>query len=610
MAGHSIEQEAQSHMALGKLLRKDRPPELQAAVQEVLDSDLSTDSKIAKIRKLDGVGGHGEESRTKSDEVSEVDKAQVQLWQPLRFTLGRLKTIIKLPHTPTAFLSYLFLEHRKIKDFGRKTHVFAPTVFLPILRLDKAVPQFFSASLQAWSGRLIEILSPALENGWQLLSKRDYNMIVAMKKLCDEISAVNFKILNYRDRYFIDKIRNIEAMFFVFQYHHENVDRLLDNVAHVLLADGEHDEEAEEAEILVKSILTQGFSIPSLYDLLLGLNMMKFRRRFTYTDLVATDLGELFNPTHFACGPKVQEEIDGSVEKLRESILKLEEHHRHLRRVREYLPLKENGEVDDSLLESFYEYEESRFEGVYRRDKENVVEFVPQFLRKLDVAYGPLLVGKVRLAKAGLVSIFAPQLFMQPIDQIRRLGFKLEQASFGYRIFSYKRYIGILRDGKGTIPVEADIVKFLQEAVNDCGTLANRVAGILDRSARETETSDEGESTEAASVSERGWTLLHGGEEILSSGFLHGRVVRDALEDLVSLCFLLARYLYDREIADLRGSEEAVKKKVDSQLRAFERLADAGAFREVVTRVLSPGVSEMGSVTQSPVSAGPEAPLQ
>ncbi len=607
MAAHKIEQEAEAHIALGRLLRRDRPPELQQAVQKVLDSDLSTGSKVAKIRKLDGAVDQTDASSATGDEGAEADKNDVQLWQPLRFTLGRLKTIIKLPHSQTSLLSYLFLEHRKIKEFGRKTHVFRPTVVLPRLQLDAAIPQFLSTSLQTWANRLLELLAPVLENGWELLSKRDYNMIVAMRKLCDEISGVNFKILNYRDRYFIDKIRNIEAMFFVFQYRHEHVDDLLENVSRVLFADGEHNDEAEEIELLIKTILTQGFSIPSLYDLLLGLNMMKLRRAVTYTDLVASDLGDLFNSAHFACGPNVQEEIESSVETLRDSILKLEAEHRRLRRVREYLPVNESGEFDDNLLEGFYEFEESRFEGVYRRDKENVVEFVPQFLRKLDVAFGPLLVGKLHLAKAGQVSVFGPQAFMQPIDQIRRLGFKLEQSSFGYRIFSYSRYIGIRRDGKGAIPVEAEIVKFLQEAINNCRALANKVAGILERAAREAPL-DEDHPGEEPVVSEVMSTLPHADEEILSSGYLHGRTVRASLEILVSLCFMVARYLYDKDIVDLHGSVEAVKNKVDSQLRNFERLADEGAFREVVARVLRPDEGGGEPLTEPPAYGDQEAP--
>ena len=46
-----------------------------------------------------------------------------------------------------------------------------------------------------------------------------------------------------------------------------------------------------------------------MYNIILGLNMLKHRRYLTMNDLLCTDLGELINTRDFACPPKVKERI-------------------------------------------------------------------------------------------------------------------------------------------------------------------------------------------------------------------------------------------------------------------------------------------------------------
>lgn len=602
MSAHTLEDEARAHITLARLLRKGRPPDRQDAVQKILKSDASTATKIAKIRRLDGTpADEGQEG------AHEEERAATQSWQPLRYTLGKLKNIIKLPHTSASFLTFVFGEHRKIKDFGRRTHIFAPTIFLPVLRLDKAIPLFLTDSLQSWADRLNELLVPVLEHGWQFLTKRDYNMIVTLKKLCDEILAVNFRILNFRDRCLVDRLRNVEALFFVFYYGIGTTDRVVESISHVLLADGEHDEEAEEAELLVKSILFHGFSLPCLHDLLLGLNMMKFHRALTYADLIASDLGEIFNTARFICDPPVKERIDGSVEKLREAILALHKQRSRLREARDYLELREDGQPNDSPLERFYEFGESRFEGSYLRDRENVIRFVPLFLRKVDIAFAPLLMGRLRVEKSGQVAIFEPQLFLPQFDHFRRLGFKLEQLSFGYRVFSYRRYMAVRKEGKPTIAAEGEIIRFLEEVLSDFRSFGQKLASVL-RHASETP-GDHGPvpAIDEHTARQASLVLPCAGETIVSRGYLRGRTVRQALDLFVSLCYLLGAYLYDRELAELSESESSLDETIKTRLHTFERLAEEPLYREMVTQVLGEELAEGADATPSPAAAGPEA---
>ena len=56
VARREIEKEAENHIALGRLLRKERAEPRKTAVKKILASELSVPQKIEKIREVDETG--------------------------------------------------------------------------------------------------------------------------------------------------------------------------------------------------------------------------------------------------------------------------------------------------------------------------------------------------------------------------------------------------------------------------------------------------------------------------------------------------------------------------------------------------------------------------
>ena len=75
----------------------------------------------------------------------------------VRKQIWRNRQNIKAFQKQASFIRFLFLEYRKIRDFGKKTHIFDPKILPPGIRLNKDVRLTFSS--QCFHNRVSHLLS-------------------------------------------------------------------------------------------------------------------------------------------------------------------------------------------------------------------------------------------------------------------------------------------------------------------------------------------------------------------------------------------------------------------------------------------------------------------
>lgn len=581
--GSDLEREAEAHLVLGQLLRKKRPADRRNQLRRIMQSNLSIDEKVAEIRKLDAEGSN----RTESEGPQGTSRSRGA--SPLRYSLAKLKTVIKLPHTRVGLLACLFGDYARIVDFGLKTHTIAPVFLFPLLRLDRRLQQTFAAELQSTARELQALLRVALDKGWQIVTKKEFNLMVVLDRLCEEILATNFGQLDFRDTHLSEKLRALEALFFVIHYRSEYRVTVVDALQRSLAAQPHEDAVgSQRAGLLASLILDSDRTLPSLYNFIVMTNMIMYRRLLTLRDLIATDLGQLVAEGDFACEWSVRVRIESYVEDLKRSILVLDEKRRQIDRVQEYVQTDASGAPDFSGLQRIYERGLGKeLAWSFARDRENVVVFVPRILRLVDATFTSFLAGQVTLATGGKARIFGTSLFQTDLQRLRNVAERFEHTAFDFRILSYHRYLEIKRGAIGAITVEAEIIRQANEALS----ILLSIAGRLEQVRREPSTDAPSRSAKPIEPSAfRGKTvsLPHASGVIRSRSLLNGVTVEDAIRDTIAVFYLIVAYLYDRDFLEALAQGEAIKQKLDSQLETLKRIGGPGEFDEVSVRLLAP----------------------
>ena len=602
--GRELDREAKAHMALAVLLRKDRSPAKRDEVRRVLQSKLSTAKIVEAIRRIDSesddleddIETEGPQPPEEPEQPQEESAAEQEserrrisrVPNPYRLTLPKLKSVLKLPRVTSPFFRYLFREFPRIAEFGRVTHVFSPVFLLPILRLESGIPQFFSESLVAWSNELLSLLAPTLIVGWRHLSKRRYNMLVALDRLCREISSTNFRLLNPRDRGLIDKLRTLETLFLTFHYRSENAEEAVEALGDAMSQESELGKRADRAQLLANRILLPEFTMPSLYNLLLGLNMMKFRAAVTFKELLANDLGELFETEVHACDPEVESKIQALIDELKTKIAKLHREWSHLRRLRELLNVTELDNPDYPEMVQVYEYSSPTLKPrSFAVDRENVMDFAPNFFRRFESSCSPLLNGTVQIEGNGRVELFTSNAFQNELDRLRLTASKLERSAFGFRSFPYARYVAIKREGKGGVSTELEVIAHLQEAATALVSIGNKLERVMGASKGEGESARSSMPVDPSTIQiGRPLHLPHRGAAIARGSWLGGRRVEEAVGAVASVCFQSAVYFYEKGFVESLASERLLHQRIDNHLETVRRIADSSFYDQLVGGIL------------------------
>lgn len=578
-----LEMEAEAHLTLARLLRKGRSPAKREALQRILKNDHPLRRKIAEIEALD--------AEVEQDETVErrqyIARRRVE---PLSVPVAKLKGLIKQPRARLPLIPYLFGERQKILAFGRATHTASSPLLFSTIRVDRRFLHGFADGLKRTASELLDLVKQALLVGWRVAEKREYNLLVVLGRLCEEILAVNFSPLSHRDPGLIHKLSAIEALFLTLHHQPEDIEGIYYTLGRALtLEPSGSAAAADRVEDRARRILSSDFSAPSLYNFLLLLNMIWWRRLLTLPELYTSSLGDLINGADFACTPEVRSEIESYVAGLKESLIAIDRRRAELRKIRAFLPINEAGAPHLGPLEHFYQEsslarEESwSFSG----DSDNLVLFVPRLLRLIDLTYAPLLSGRVVVESERRVAIFAAPLFGVELQKLRNFRERVERLAFDFHTLSYKRYLAIKRDGQAGIRVESAVVGYLEEIQAVLLGIGERLMRLLDLRRAPAPAGLEPHPIDAIPTAGAELLLPHEGEKIRSATALGGRSVGEALQDLTTICLLAASYLYRQDFASQPEEEASLAARFASSLDSLRRLADRASYEETVAQLLT-----------------------
>ncbi|HUI73007.1 MAG TPA: hypothetical protein VL354_20975, partial [Spirochaetia bacterium] len=384
---NEIEKEAEDHIALGMLLRVVRDEGKKAAVEKVLSSELPVSKKIEKIKEID-------EKEDALDVLSIIRQVGDQAPRSSATKVGRT---IKRPLRSLPHLAYLFREYGKVQEFGRKTHVLEAKILPPGVRMDSSLPSYLAKEVQPSAVELSGRLRPVVEQGWRFLTARQYNLLVLLKRLADRIQAFDFLRVNWRDVNLVDGLRRIETLFLMLHSQADMLESIVDALRVFFERQHRSDEEIVRMNSLVLEILAEDFALPSLYNCIVGLNILKYRRLLTLNDLIREGLGEIVDSRSFDCESHIRAHMDQYIDDTLQSIKTIHEQLQEARRVNSFASIDDQGKVDSSILRRMYESLDPREIVSFDGDQSNLVLFLSRLMRGFDRVFSPLLNGSCTL---------------------------------------------------------------------------------------------------------------------------------------------------------------------------------------------------------------------
>jgi hypothetical protein len=568
-----IEKEADDNIALGRLLRKDRDELKKKAVERILATDLRIPQKIEKIREID--------EKQDTQEIEEV--VQRAYLQAVRRQFVRIRNSIKAPQQSIPYLRYMLRERRRIRAFGRKTHVLETPFLPPGIRANRELRNFFVRDLQNWSAQISHRLELITEHGWLHLTPLQYNLVVLLKSLADKCLAFDFVHLNYRDRNLIDKMRRIECLFFMMHYSGKYVASIQDSILTVYRKQGKDEEEGKETRGLADRMLAKDVALPSLFNCIVGLNIVKHRRFLTLTDLMRPGLGEAVNTRDFNCSLEVRQRIDTYVHNSLASIKKLHSQLHEVRRLNSYLDYDEHGLIDTSNLARLYEKMVSPDEGDFQADQGNVLLFAQRLFDAFYTTFLSFLNGKVQIGGVGRTAVFSRSFYEMEMARLGTIIERLKKGPFHFSKFPLSQYLQVKEAKIGAIGNEMDLIQLIDEGIACLADLGKSLAKVLGSSTGKPKDQPE-QPLEPVIFQGKPYSIPHAEQRIRDRTYLRGKTVSEALTDAASLCFTMGMLFRDRFVFFVLSSAARYEAELQAQLRLMKNLLDPERYREILSR--------------------------
>jgi hypothetical protein len=570
-ASAELTREADDHIALGLLLRKDRQGPKKSAVQKVLSSSLTTSQKVDKIREID----------EKQDSVGVLRVLRSASAQAARGQISRISRAIKQPVQGLSYFSFLLREYGRVRQFGRRTHVLEAGIWPPGIRLDPNLAFFLVKQAQAWAAELSTRLQAVVEHGWLHLTPRQYNHVVLVKRLADRIQSFDFLHLNLREMNIVDRFKRIESLFLMLHYHGETMGVVLGALRTFYEKQHDPEQEIERTHSLVARLLSEDITLPSLYNCLLGFNILKRRRFLTLADLMREGLGEMVDTRGFDCDAQVRGRMDGYIDESIESIKRLHEQLQEARRINSYVTLDDQGRPDAAILEVLYGSAEARETHDFNADQQNLVVFGSRLMRAFDTVFSPLLNGQVALRTIGKVPIFARAFFELEFTRIRTLIEKLETGPFHFSSFPLQRYFQIKGARLGAIGNETDVSLLVDEAVGCLVDLGKTLTKVLGLRTPLGASRDPAIPLEPVVLQGKAFSLPHEDQLIHSRSLLSGMTVGEGIATAVTVCFTAGLLFQDDFLSLYHGKEKRLAEELRRRMRLMENLLDPESYQEL-----------------------------
>jgi hypothetical protein len=574
------------YIRLGQILQKVRSPLKQEAVDAVLHSEASLRQKIDQIAHIDRTDERYAKPKVRQEETfphKQKDKAipagdevdeQIQIAKRNQIKIKRLQT-------HNGFFKFLLREYGRIKQFGVRSKILV--VRFPFrLRINPRALEIIHAEYVRESARdILSALESILPNAWRVLDKYEYNCLVACAEFCGQLLKTEFLGLPCRERTLLFRFRELERLFLVLHSDRQIIKSVFLALDKLRKREPEREQMWHKIEGNLRLLFNNSDDYPSIHNLILGLNMIHWRRFFLLSDFIDHGVGNVIASSAFDCLENVRNMIQIFIEEQEAKLVKLVKERSELTREIALLPVNAKGEVDYSTLIVFYNQQVSPEQtGAFNRDAEQVLFFMIRLIDFFIKSFQPLLNGTLMFESSEMGIIFPDDICSSDVDRLIYSLKKLERHAFSFGSFTRQRYLEIRNTNKIATSTEAEAFSIINEILMSVHAIGRKISSViaLDNAAF----ADLPDQGNPGGRNESESSLIpFAGKMIRSAGILAGKRVREAVLYAACVAHSIGLYLADPSVLSIITREKSLNADIEGVLQLLQRIAPAPVFLEM-----------------------------
>ncbi|WP_061205436.1 hypothetical protein [Leptospira santarosai] len=581
-----------AHKTFADLYRKQRSPEHQEQIDEVIQKSNDIFIRIDLMKKVD------EEFEKKKQEETKKPEED----KPKKNSATSAKTIPKPTrktesNSSVGFLANLFGGNPAINKFAKESGTIDVGFLGRKLQVSVGVHNLFKFLKEDQIIATIQALRFCEQQGWRYWKPLVYNVVLNFNKLLNSIISLDSLFIDQiSPEIFLNRATKLELYYARHLSREDCRDIIMTQVPELV----RKDEKLVPKMPQIMAGLSYGLNLesgrPKMSDAIRAFHIVATKRMITWNEIVQQLNVPPINETKFQGSPDIIKEVETTLLRLTDDIQTRLNRKHELQSLRErYFRIDDKGRMNFDFLNLIVDdyFENHVPENMQSASMKSSFKGTPHklmylLLRDFQASYAPILEGTVKIGSKNQskdVIIMHPGLFKSDIEQINNLlrlldAFNKKYPSFQYSFATYNEHT------TSTVGVEDQItqnlLKLLGDAAAFMGKFAEKINIIVENHllAKQYETS--GKLNERVLVSKEKVIeeikILHRfipycDSTIVSGNRLNGKTLEFAFLEMTKLFYNYAVIYKDK----FTITKLTLHKKLDSELGSltneYERLS-------------------------------------
>ncbi|OLY63263.1 hypothetical protein [Leptospira santarosai] len=581
-----------AHKTFADLYRKQRSPEHQEQIDEVIQKSNDIFIRIDLMKKVD------EEFEKKKQEETKKPEED----KPKKNSATSAKTISKPTrktesNSSVGFLANLFGGNPAINKFAKESGTIDVGFLGRKLQVSVGVHNLFKFLKEDQIIATIQALRFCEQQGWRYWKPLVYNVVLNFNKLLNSIISLDSLFIDQiSPEIFLNRATKLELYYARHLSREDCKDIIMTQVPELV----RKDEKLVPKMPQIMAGLSYGLNLesgrPKMSDAIRAFHIVATKRMITWNEIVQQLNVPPINETKFQGSPDIIKEVETTLLRLTDDIQTRLNRKHELQSLRErYFRIDDKGRMNFDFLNLIVDdyFENHVPENMQSASMKSSFKGTPHklmylLLRDFQASYAPILEGTVKIGSKNQskdVIIMHPGLFKSDIEQINNLlrlldAFNKKYPSFQYSFATYNEHTTSTAGVEDQIT--QNLLKLLGDAAAFMGKFAEKINIIVENHllAKQYETS--GKLNERVLVSKEKVIeeikILHRfipycDSTIVSGNRLNGKTLEFAFLEMTKLFYNYAVIYKDK----FTITKLTLHKKLDSELGSltteYERLS-------------------------------------
>ncbi|ABJ76886.1 hypothetical protein [Leptospira borgpetersenii] len=593
----SVNSRTDAHKTFADLYRKQRSPEHQEQIDEVIQKSNDIFIRIDLMRKIDE---EFEKKRQEENKKSEEDRPKRNSEKSATPT----KTIPKPTRRTESnssggvgFLANLFGGNPAINKFAKESGTIDIGFLGRKLQVSGGVHNLFKFLKEDQIIATIQALRFCEQQGWRYWKPLVYNVVLNFNKLLNSIISLDSLFIDQiSPEIFLNRATKLELYYARHLSREDCKDIIMTEVPELV----RKDEKLVPKMPQIMAGLSYGVNLesgrPKMSDAIRAFHIVATKRMITWNEIVQQLNVPPINETKFQGSPDIIKEVETTLLRLADDIQTRLNRKHELQSLRErYFRIDDKGRMNFDFLNLIVDdyFENHVPENMQSASMKSSFKGTPHklmylLLRDFQASYAPILEGTVKIGSKNQskdVIIMHPGLFKSDLEQINNLlrlldAFNKKYPSFQYSFATYNEHT------TSTVGVEDQItqnlLKLLGDAAAFMGKFAEKINIIVENHLLAKQYEASGKLNERVLVSKEKVIeeikILHRfipycDSTIVSGNRLSGKTLEFAFLEMTKLFYNYAVIYKDKSTI----TKLTLHKKLDAELgsltKEYERLS-------------------------------------